>query len=70
MAVRATIVRRDSRRRLCVHADRWGLDAAGLSQGPSNTEAGDQFGVAVALAGDTLAVGALARGQRSEGHQS
>ena len=26
-----------------------------------NTEAGDQFGVAVALAGDTLAVGALAR---------
>ena len=33
----------------------------------SNTEAGDQFGVAVALAGDTLAVGALAEAGGSTG---
>ena len=33
----------------------------------SNTEAGDQFGVAVALAGDTLAVGALAEASEATG---
>ncbi len=35
-----------------------------------NTEAGDQFGVSVAVEGDTLAVGAYRRGQRSVLHQS
>ena len=66
MAVRATIVRQTAGA-VYVFTRTGGVWTQQAYLKASNTEAGDQFGVAVALAGDTLAVGALGEASEARG---